>query len=75
MRGAGHRDHGDQRRRRLGSPPYGTLVDERTYAPFHQHFIVARLDLEVDGPENTVVDVRDAAAPPTDAGEPLRAGA
>jgi primary-amine oxidase len=35
-------------------PPYGTLVDERTYAPFHQHFIVARLDLDVDGPDNTV---------------------
>ena len=26
-----------------------------TYAPFHQHFIVARMDMEVDGPENTVV--------------------
>jgi primary-amine oxidase len=35
-------------------PSYGTLVDERTYAPFHQHFIVARLDLDVDGPDNTV---------------------
>jgi primary-amine oxidase len=35
-------------------PPYGTLVDERTYAPFHQHFIVARLDLDVDGERNTV---------------------
>jgi primary-amine oxidase len=35
-------------------PPYGTLVDERTYAPFHQHFIVARLDLDVDGRANTV---------------------
>ncbi|HXL89623.1 MAG TPA: primary-amine oxidase [Streptosporangiaceae bacterium] len=32
----------------------GTLVDQRTYAPFHQHFIVARLDLDVDGPANTV---------------------
>ena len=30
-------------------PPYGTLVDERTYAPFHQHFIVARLDMDIDG--------------------------
>ena len=37
-----------------GKPPYGTLVDERTYAPFHQHFIVARLDLDIDGPANTV---------------------
>jgi primary-amine oxidase len=35
-------------------PPFGTLVDQRTYAPFHQHFIVARLDLDVDGPANTV---------------------
>jgi primary-amine oxidase len=35
-------------------PPYGTLVDERTYAPFHQHFIVARLDMDVDGERNTV---------------------
>jgi primary-amine oxidase len=35
-------------------PPYGTLVDQRTYAPYHQHFIVARLDLDVDGPANTV---------------------
>ncbi len=45
-------------------PPYGTLVDQRTYAPFHQHFIVARLDLDVDGPDNTVYAVDS---------EPLRA--
>jgi primary-amine oxidase len=37
-----------------GQPPFGTLVDERTYAPFHQHFLVARLDLDVDGDANTV---------------------
>jgi primary-amine oxidase len=33
---------------------HGTVVDRGTYAPFHQHFIVARLDLDVDGPDNTV---------------------
>jgi primary-amine oxidase len=43
-------------------PPYGTLVDERTYAPFHQHFIVARLDLDVDGPANTVYATESEAA-------------
>ena len=43
-------------------PPYGTLVDERTYAPFHQHFIVARLDLDVDGPANTVYASQSEAA-------------
>jgi len=50
-------------------PPYGALVDERTYAPFHQHFIVARLDLDVDGPANTV-HVSESAALPTGPGNP-----
>ncbi len=35
-------------------PANGTVVDQGTYAPFHQHFIVARLDLDVDGAGNTV---------------------
>jgi primary-amine oxidase len=35
-------------------PANGTLVDRGIYAPFHQHFIVARLDLDVDGTGNTV---------------------
>jgi primary-amine oxidase len=39
----------------------GTVVDRGTYAPFHQHFIVARLDLEVDGPLNTVYAVSSRA--------------
>jgi primary-amine oxidase len=43
-------------------PPYGTLVDQRTYAPFHQHFIVARLDLDVDGTANTVYATESEAA-------------
>jgi primary-amine oxidase len=37
-----------------GQQAPGTLVDERTYAPFHQHFVVARLDLGIDGTDNTV---------------------
>jgi primary-amine oxidase len=36
------------------APPYGTVVDQLTYAPYHQHFIVARLDLDIDGTSNTV---------------------
>ena len=27
-------------------PPYGTVVDTQTYAPIHQHFITARLDMD-----------------------------
>jgi primary-amine oxidase len=47
-------------------PRYGTLVDQRTYAPFHQHFIVARLDLDIDGPANTVYAVESQASPATE---------
>jgi len=44
-------------------PPYGAVVDEGTYAPYHQHFIVARLDMEVDGPDNCVVVSESEALP------------
>ena len=44
-----------------GVPVNGILVDQGTYAPFHQHFIVARLDLDVDGPDNTVYAVSSEA--------------
>jgi primary-amine oxidase len=44
------------------SSPYGTTVDRRTYASFHQHFVVAKLDLDIDGEENTVVEVDSVAA-------------
>ena len=46
------------------APPYGTQVDERTYAPFHQHFIVARLDLDIDGTDNCVY-MSESEVPPT----------
>jgi primary-amine oxidase len=45
------------------APPYGTVVDTQTYAPIHQHFLTVRLDMEVDGPENTVV-MTETAQPP-----------
>ena len=56
-------------------PPYGTKVDEQgTYAPIHQHFIVARLDMEIDGdPDNTVV-MSETAQAADRSGQPVRAG-
>jgi primary-amine oxidase len=45
------------------APPYGALVDRRTYAPYHQHLIVARLDLDIDGEANTVYEVHSEAVP------------
>ncbi len=44
-------------------PTTGTVVDQRTYAPFHQHFLVARLDMDVDGNENTVFEIDSVASP------------
>ncbi len=45
------------------TPRTGTLVDNRTYAPFHQHFLVARLDLDIDGQQNSVVESDSRALP------------
>ena len=55
------------------SSPYGTKVDQRTYAPFHQHFVIAKLDLDIDGEENTVVEV-DSVAEPTNEDNPYGLG-
>ena len=38
---------------------HGTMVDQRTYAPFHQHFLIARLDMDVDGPDEHRAHGRD----------------
>ena len=62
LRSPGHRDHGDQPPRRRGSP-YGTTVDHDIYAPFHQHFLVARLDLDIDGEQNTVHETHSEPLP------------
>ena len=45
-------------------PANGTVVDQGIYAPFHQHFIVARLDLDVDGAGNTVYATESKPAKP-----------
>jgi primary-amine oxidase len=48
-----------------GKPsPNGTMVDQRTYAPYHQHFIVARLDLDIDGADGNTVYRTESYAPP-----------
>jgi primary-amine oxidase len=39
------------------APEFGTLVAPQLDAPNHQHLFNMRLDLEVDGPDNTVVEV------------------
>jgi Cu2+-containing amine oxidase len=31
--------------------------------PFHQHFLIAKLDLDIDGDENTVIEVDSVAEP------------
>ena len=38
-------------------PGFGTLVAPQLTAPNHQHLFNMRLDMEVDGPDNTVVEV------------------
>ena len=53
-----------------GQPhPNGALVDQRTYAPFHQHFLVARMDLDIDGSDNTVMRT-ETVIEPTSASNP-----
>jgi primary-amine oxidase len=38
-------------------PRHGTLVAPGLYGPHHQHFFCVRLDMEVDGDRNSVVEV------------------
>src|SRR5437763_3569058 len=38
-------------------PPWGELVAPQVYAPIHQHFFNVRLDMMVDGRENSVYEV------------------
>ena len=45
-------------------PPWGELVAPQVYGPIHQHFFNARLDMMVDGLENSVYEVNTVADPP-----------
>ncbi len=40
-----------------GEPGYGVMVAPQVYGPHHQHFFSVRLDLSIDGPANSVVEV------------------
>jgi primary-amine oxidase len=45
-------------------PPWGELVAPQVYGPIHQHFFSARLDMMVDGRDNSVYEVDTVADPP-----------
>src|SRR5262249_4514655 len=48
----------------LGSKTrYGKMLNEQLYAPNHQHFFCFRLDMQVDGRHNSVVEEHTVAAP------------
>jgi primary-amine oxidase len=44
-------------------PQYGVEVAPRLNAPFHQHIFAARLDMNVDGPNNSVYEVNTVSLP------------
>ncbi len=46
------------------SPPWGSMIAPGLYAPIHQHFFNARLDMMVDGLNNSVYEVNTVADPP-----------
>jgi len=47
-----------------GKPhPSATELEPGLWAPYHQHILCARLDLDIDGVENTVVEVESFAHP------------
>lgn len=53
-----------------GTTPYGQVLAPGLYGPHHQHFFNVRLDTEVDGRDNRVVEV-DAVPEPLGPDNPL----
>lgn len=45
------------------TPKYGTLIAPQLSAPIHQHFFNVRLDMSVDGENNSVYEVNTEAEP------------
>ncbi len=45
-------------------PRWGEMVAPQVYGPIHQHFFCARLDMMVDGLDNSVYEVNTVADPP-----------
>ncbi|HEU4439108.1 MAG TPA: primary-amine oxidase [Methylomirabilota bacterium] len=45
-------------------PRWGEMVAPGVYGPIHQHFFCARLDMMVDGPDNSVYEIDTVADPP-----------
>ena len=46
------------------TPRWGEMVAPGVYGPIHQHFFNARLDMMVDGPDNSVYEVNTVADAP-----------
>lgn len=46
------------------TPAHGTLVAPGLYGPHHQHFFCVRMEMAVDGPGNTVVELDSVPSPP-----------
>ncbi len=44
--------------------PSATQLEEGLWAPYHQHTFCARLDLDIDGDTNSVIEVDSVATPP-----------
>lgn len=44
-------------------PAFGTLVAPQLNAPFHQHIFAARLDMAVDGDQNSIYEVNTVSLP------------
>src|ERR1700712_2912473 len=46
------------------TPEHGVLVAPGLYGPHHQHFFCVRMDMTVDGPDNSVAEVDSVPSPP-----------